>query len=168
METQNEKVLDENVVAALRKFDECQSIDELTLEEVMMCRFKKSCRRVSPTDGEACGFERGSLIVLESEVLTVLLPEDNTMFFPYEELHLVEAPSSEYEGMFPSSKLFKGDWQVRLFTPEVLRGWRDHWPTLVLSNMDGEGMQQYRSFEAFGLLSKKSAKQAMETLQRKV
>lgn len=62
---------------------------KLTLEEIMMVRYRKPCRRVAPGNREAKKFGRGSVLLYEQEVLLVLEPEDNTTYFPHTNTRVV-------------------------------------------------------------------------------
>jgi len=167
----------ECVQSALRHFDECNSVQELTLEEVMMCKFKKPCRRVEPGSREVRRFGQGSLLVKEDEVILVLRAEDNTMYFSFQRLILVGTPCRRFKGLLQGSSLYiRGRRRVRLLSPENAHQWRQAFTALrgeqdsatdaLLDEKEGF-RHHFRCDEALGLKGKKSASRLMKGLTKK-
>lgn len=154
------------VLAAMQKLNTTQNPDALTLEEVMMCFYERPCRRISP--GKDCHFRkyaRGSLLVYEQEIVLVLLPEDNTLYFPYERARIV-GPKRCYRGLLPRSvfhttggtrvyvmdpfKEVSGMRQLMREKAERLKSFPEEANFLAWKNSAGS-LNNHRCSEAFGL-----------------
>jgi hypothetical protein len=115
------------VLAAVRKLDETEDPDGLTLEEVMLCFYRRPCRRISPgTDQLFKKYGRGSVLVYKDEVVLILDPEDNTLHFPHRRSKFIGAPKRRYTGVLPNSRFYtSGGVLVYVSEPkavELLRG----------------------------------------------
>lgn len=109
----NPELLTEEVTEALWKLDQTENVDILTLEEVMMCYYKRPCRRVLPGGSDARKFQRGSLLVYEGETVLVLRPEDNTLVFSANKTRFVGTPIKCFKGLLPGSRFYTSG---RVFT----------------------------------------------------
>lgn len=100
------ETLDATVLAALKRLEETQDPDALTLEEVMMCRYKLPCWRIAPgTNYQFRKYRRGSVLVYEHVVILILLPGDNTTHFPFSRVWVV-GKKRQYKGVLPGSSFY--------------------------------------------------------------
>ena len=65
---------------ALRLFEEGISLSELSLEQVVMCVYKKPCIRIAPKNLNDTRYGHGSVLVGEDSITIVLNPEDDSLW----------------------------------------------------------------------------------------
>lgn len=98
--------LHKDVIAAIEKLQQTQNPDELTLEEIMMCCYKLPCRRVTPGSNQNFKrYGRGSILFYAYEIILILMPEDNTVFFQYKRPRYI-APRRRFGGVLPGSVFY--------------------------------------------------------------
>lgn len=111
-------------ISILRKkfLEEEVTIANFTLEELMMLAYNMPCRRISPsgTEAEKRGYGRGLLLIRTGEVVLVLEKDDDTLYFPHNEMEAVGCPSRQFPGILPGSKVYTRDGKlVSLYTKDV-------------------------------------------------
>jgi hypothetical protein len=113
------------VVSALSKFEGGIDLNELTLEEIMMCTYKVLCRKISPQAFNHPRAMWGSVLVKADEVILVLNPEDESVYMPIANRHYrFIGIKREFGGFLPGSRIYTQDTLTWIHDPQDVRDWR--------------------------------------------
>ncbi len=162
------------VTAALEKLEQTQSPHSMTLEEIMMCSYHKPCRRILPgSDPVFRKYGRGSTLVYKNEVVLVLLPDDDTVYFPARGVRCIGPKVKRYKGVLPRSSFYTngGVYNLVLTPFEEVVAWREVFhnleptfgPHVSCGGMFGVAAHQ-RCKETFILMGRLAAKRLLRQL----